>query len=395
MKTTLSLGTIAVIIILSGCQLLEIGQERPSGIAEIAAIVSEYQLQSAYSENTSSDDSLLEDSATTTSFQVSAFEILATNVTIERVLDDNGTPNDPTDDEMTITRTWTAWNELAHKEVLVRPLKPTSAAAWAGEWDANGQIEQTGTLAHYVSDMSTPFATVTLTATWQIDTGTVYLSFLERVGDRIGRDGVLNKVFVTVDANGQRTKEVIRYRLTGGNEVVVSRLVYEEWIDPDTQEVFTKVTRYVGDSSESDGYAIIRSHVDPRIVEFYSNEDLLLKRRTETRNTADRTTDVEVIFYDADGNVVNTVNGSIKVRADGDSVIVTKEFDNGRERTVTITDNGDGFTVDRNGRTYTVTFLDDGSILVETEDGTFTVTINADGSWTVEAPDGATEVVAV
>ena len=96
------LGAAVLILGLSGCDWMGVGENSTASIAEIAAIVSEYQVQSYYSGGAPEDDSLIEDAGT---FETAAFsEIAAKNMgaedlTIDRELNDNGTPDDPTDEE--------------------------------------------------------------------------------------------------------------------------------------------------------------------------------------------------------------------------------------------------------------------------------------------------------
>ncbi len=304
-----------------------------------------------------------------------------TVVTWVRIIDDKDTPDDPEDDTVTVTRTYNIWaGEFEKIEKIVRPRKPE--AGWR-LW-VDDRLVQEGTSKEFIDGVKVKEGT--LTVTWKRCGDEVSVEEVIKESYRPDRSGGIVRIVITVDDQGLNTRTKYRIRLTRDGEVVVHSFTYEEFIEDG--QVYVKIIR-------DDGYyAIVRNPLDPRITEYYTPDGILLAIVTETRSG--RTLYVEKEFFDETGNLIATRRVRIEFRFLGDQVVITKTFDNGRTGTIIIEEEENGYTVNRNGFIYRVTFIEHG---VEIHDGNgnliATVIFNDDGTWTIVYPDGTEKTVSI
>ncbi|GEM_PF-5083062 len=381
------LGGIALVF--TGCQLLPGGNPTSAkNLALLASGMLDYRDETAIAASSKLDVDDLDGKGVLTSKSLTTKTRTITRddgtvVTIVEVIDDKNTPSDPTDDMVTVTRSYDIWGGNEKEEKIVRPLKPKSS--W-DVWDANNQYEQTGiTIESFINNVKV--STGTMDITWRKSGDQVSVAKIVKETQAVGRNGAINRVVIEVDENGLQKKTRYRIKVTGEGEVVVHSFTYEEYIGDDGN-TYMKIIRDDG------SYAIVISKKNPRIVEYYTGEGILRMKVTETRDST--TGDLSVVkeIYDNEGNLVRTRNLTFSFEFVGDTVIVTKTFDNGRKVVMTVEESDNGFTVNRNGFVYNVAFQGS-DIVISDEKGNLiaTVKINEDGTWTVVYPDKEPETV--
>ena len=335
--------------------------------------------------------------AVTTETEV--FEYANVTVTVTRSLDDGDTAT-PIDDVLTVTRVRDYGFEASYVEEVVRPLRPTTALEWNSFDVGNGpegwneptvnRIDQTGSVERSLDAVR--YASGTLEATWALvpADGTVYAERITKEITDLVRSNRVRRTIITQTENGEST--LVREREVDGT--VVDRYTVGVYVDPDTGDEYPKVVRDDG------GYAVILSRGNragnPRIVEYYTSDDVLVAEFTETRNAGSGVMVSTRTYYDAEGEVIgqHTVSYTINYRrGDEDSVTITRVAA-GRQRTVEITESGEVYLVTVRGTEYrlrvkdatTVEFLDDGGSVF------MTATQNGDGSWTLVS-GGETRII--
>ena len=315
--------------------------------------------------------------------------------TITRELDDRDTPDDPTDDVLTVTRVVDYGFEASAIHVLVRPLKPTTDPDW-DSYDSGSQgwavepldaILQSGTIQNSLDAVMISSGTVE--ATWKRTGDVVYAEELVREMTSVVRPTVIHRTIITQSSDGSTS--LTREREVNG--VVVHTYTVEPWTDPDDGQIYLRIVRDDG------GYAVVRSRGnrlgDPRIVDYYNASDVLVMRVEDVRSgplglmTSTRT------FYDADGSVIATrvVTYSVNyIEGDEDKVQVTRTVD-GRTRTLTITESGDVYIVTLRGEEYRARVLDADTVEFLNANGTVYLTAErtADG-WLITSADGQTVI---
>ena len=270
-----------------------------------------------------------------------------TVVTIVEVVDDNNTPDNASDDTVTVTRTYDIWAGAQKQDKIVRPKKP--GLEWAG-WQNGSEVN----LAEIVKETH-----------------------------RIDRNGVVVKVDTVIDTDGLQTKTKYRIKVTASGDIVVHKFTYEEFIGDDGQ-VYTRIVRDDG------SYAVILQKKNPRITEYYTAEGTLRMRVTETRDKSTGELSVVKEMYDASGNLIATKNVSFQYKFLGDEVVITKIFDNGKKLTMTVQESDEGYTVNRNGFVYSVKFEGSDVLIYDADSNLIaTVTFNSDGSLTVTYADSS------
>jgi hypothetical protein len=314
-------------------------------------------------------------------------------VTITRSLNDNDTPNDETDDVLTVTRSADYGFDVPYVQVLVRPLRPDAPGT---EWDSfdggtNGwtvvpvdQIDQSGTVERFVGNVM--MADGTIDATWVWSGSFIYAGEIVKEMSDVVRPNIVRRTIIEQDASGNTS--LTREREVDG--VVVHTYTVEPWTDPDDGLTYRRVVRDDG------SYAVIRANGnragDPRVVDYYTPDDVLFMSVEEVRSGARGMMTSTRTFYDANGDItdVRTVEYAIRYTdSDDDEVQITRTA-NGRTRTITITESGDVYLVTVNGDRYEIRVVDANT--VEFLDGSGSVYMtaerNADGSWTITTPDG-------
>ena len=354
----------------AACSIL--GFQPENEIIEVADIVDEYLAIKVASDLEGTDDDLYEDENRSTSSSLSS--TLTSNTT--RELDDNGTPGDPTDDTITVTRIRTEWNGLTTRHVVTRPPRPTVANAWDSVWDLDLRYRQEGSIAVYLGDFTAPHRSGTTSALWEKRSEVVLVELTNSVEHLDGSGAVIEAV-VTIDPEtGRRSRTETRYRVVGQDTVVVSVSTSEETIDANTGE---SVHRVVSDRRE--GYALVRHRDDSRIIEFYDNNDVLEVVVTQTRNETTGRLEVRRDFY-LEGEIVRSVEGSVRYLLEDGVLTIVRERADGVSRTVTVTESERGFTIVRDGVTYTVV-VENGTMTIEFDRGIFTVQRATNGEWIV------------
>ncbi len=318
-----------------------------------------------------------------------------TVITIERSWDDNDTPDDPEDDWVTVIRTFDLWEDATKVETTRRRRRPT--AAWSG-WEDGFLVQDEGTNTVEVNGLLVRNGTIVVT--WELVDDEVVLRRIVKESQGPDRAGAIIVSRTTIDYGEEgetKTSEKIRITATEG-EVVVHSFTYEEITDPDDPEVtYTKITR-------DDGcYVIVIQPGNvrlgtPRITEHYTADGVLRARVQETRNRSTGEVSIlrTVYLYDENGDLVETVerSGTINYEftSDGEGVVITKEFDNGRTVVVEITEREEGYEITRGGTTYIVELSADQVVFYDVDGNLIaTVTLGEDGTWTVQYPDGESE----
>ena len=386
------LGILTLLFVaFTGCQLLPLGNPTSAkNLALLASGILDYRDESAIAASSKLDVDdlngkgvLVSKSLFTTTRTVTRDD--GTVVTIVEVLNDNNTPDDPTDDVVAVTRSYDIWGGNEKQEKIVRPLRPK--ASW-DVWDTNNEYEQEGiTITSFINGVKVSEGTMDIT--WRKDGDTVSVAKIVKEIHRVDRTGAINRIVIEVDKNGLQTKTRYRIKVTSSGEVVVHSFTYEEFIGDDGN-TYTKIVRDDG------SYAIVIEKKNPRVVEYYTSEGILRLRVTETRDKSTGELSVVKEIYDDQGNLVKTRNLTFSFEFVGDTVVVTKTFDNGRKVVMTVEESDNGFTVNRNGFVYSVA-CQGSDIVISDESGNLiaTVSFNQDGTWTVTYPDKESETVSL
>lgn len=405
------LGTVlAAALAVSSCALLGFGQADEVDAAFAAGGVLDYVASSGYDQvqelEVAADtyDLLVAGSGGSQSARAITTETVVreypnVTFTVTRELDDGDTPDDPTDDVLTVTRVADYGFEANAVQVLVRPLRPTADPAWDSFDPGTGPegwnvdpfdvIVQDGTVENSLDSVT--ISNGTIQATWRLAGANVYAEEIVREMTSVVRPNLVRRTIIEQAADGTTT--LTREREVDG--VVVHTYTVEPFEDPETGDVFVRITR------EDGSYAVVRERGnrlgDPRVVDSYSADDVLVMTVEEVRSgprgemTSTRT------FYDGNGAVIGTrvVTYSVSYLdgSDEDAVRITRSV-NGRTRTVEITESGDVYLVTVRGTTYrvrsvnatTVEFLDDAGNAYMTAERA------ADGGWIITTADGQTVV---
>ena len=96
-----------------------------------------------------------------------------TVVTITRIHDDKDTPSDPTDDVLTVTRSFDLWEGATKTHQIERPLRPDHDPIWG--WVASAEpdiseLEQTATIEVFIEGIKIKGGTIDVT--WRRDDNT-------------------------------------------------------------------------------------------------------------------------------------------------------------------------------------------------------------------------------
>lgn len=175
---------------------------------------------------------------------------------------------------------------------------------------------------------------------------------------------------------GERTRSETRYHVVDGELVVVSVVRYETIENSDTGEVIHRVV-----SDRREGYALVTRDGDTRTAEFYTDEDELVLVVTQVRNPETGRLEIRRDFY-SDGEILRTVEGSIRYRFEDGVLTITRERNGEESRVVTISETEDGFVIEKDGTTYFVT-VEDGQMTIATNRGIFVLIQSATGEWEI------------
>jgi hypothetical protein len=300
-----------------------------------------------------------------------------TTVEIVQITDDRGTAADATDDIVNVTRTYRVWDDTTEKiEKITRPARPE--AGWPG-WD-NDVLVQEGTVDEFLQGVRVK--TGALTVTWNRVGSDVVLREIVKDLTRVDKYGFVDRLVITVDDNGAQTKKMSRTRLSpqGGLDVVCITF----------DQVLENGISYTRGTFDDGATFIVRSERDPRVVEQYTPGGILWSRKTETASGRQRAAVID--YFDAQGNIVNTVRQTFAAQFLGDSVLV-RRTDGGRLSRMLITENERGFTVRGDRVSFTVWFVGNS---VQVYDGSMhligTVVFDDQGGCQVYMPTGTTTV---
>jgi hypothetical protein len=408
-RTTIAaIGTLVItIFLISSCSLLGIGQRDEIQASLAAGALLDYVaaqgLEQVQELDTASQTYDLEVSGAMSpsvraiTSDTTVWEFPDVTITVTREIDDQDTTT-TTDDVMTVTREYDYGFEANKVHILVRPLRPTTDPEWdsyatgdgTAGWDVDPvlKIVQTGTIENLLDDVGLSDGDVQ--ATWARVGDTIFAEEIVKELSNEVRPNVVHRTIITQSVDGETS--LVREREVDG--VVVHSFTVETYVDPDTGETFTRIVRDDG------SYAVIRARGDrlgePRIIDFYSADDLLLMRVVEVRSFGTGTITSTRTLYGPDGEVTDThvVTYSINyIEGEEDSVQITRTVD-GRTRIVTITESGAVYVVIMNGETYlmrvidnnTVEFLDDAGNVVMTAEHT------VDGDWQISIGGEVTTV---
>jgi len=316
------------------------------------------------------------------------FEFPDVTVTVTRMIDDKDTAT-PTDDVVTVTRTEDYGFEADRIHVLVRPLKPTTASEWdsymAGEdtigWmvDPLDSITQTGTIENLLDDVMISGGTVQ--ATWARGGDVIYAEQIVRETSNVVHPNVIHRSILVQTADGETS--LTREQVVDGE--VVHTFTVEPYEDPETGDLLVRIVRDDG------SYAIVRQRGNrlgsPRIVEYYTADDVLVVIVEDRASFATGTIESTRTFYGPDGEAtrVRVVTYSINyMEGDEDAVQITRTVD-GRTRILTITESGDVYIVAMGGETYRVRVVDGDTVEFLDDDGNVSMTAERthDGGWLI------------
>ena len=367
------LAVIVALTMLAGCNLFGPGSFTDTEeLAAIASAAMDYKSQQEVAALGQIEVEDLEEDGAKTLFVEETTKTLpnGTVVTITKVHDDNDTPESTEDDLLTVSRQFVMWLGEEKTEIIERPLRPE--ADWT-LWD-NDTLVQEGTCEEYIS--SVKVASGTIKATWERKEGKVRLVKVEKEYIRLDRNGIIERTIIEIDENGLESKSKIRIKVTEGNEIIIHSFVFEE-----IEENGILYTKIIGDDGR---YAIIRNKKDPRITEHYNADDLLLRISTETRDTENNVLNIEVKIFAPDGSIIDTKNITVGYKFIGNTVIITKTFDNNREVIISIEESDNGYSVNKNGLIYSVVFIENGINIYDANSNLLAeIIFNDDGTWTV------------
>ena len=397
--TLISAGTLVVAVLwISSCSLLGIGQRDEIQASLAAGALLDYVaaqgLEQVRELDTAGDTYDLEVSGGTSASiravtsDTTVWEFPDVTITITRAVDDQDTLT-PTDDIMTVTREFDYGFEANRVHILVRPLRPTTDIEWDSYATGDGTsgwsidpldtIVQDGVMENLLGDVQ--LAGGDVEATWARVGDTIFAEQIIREMSNLVHPNVVHRTIITQTVAGETL--LLREREVDG--VVVHSFTVEPYVDPDTGEILTRIIRDDG------SYAIVRARGDrvgePRIVDYYNAEDLLLMRTEEVRSLPTGTIVSTRTYYGPGGEIADTrtVTYSINyIEGEEDSVQITRTVD-GRTRIVTITESGDVYVVIMGGESYlmrvvdasTVEFLDDAGNVIMTAERT------PDGAWQI------------
>ena len=303
---------------------------------------------------------------------------------VARGLDDYG-PSAKTIEDLgngteRITRTWTRWNGVDMKSVAVRMKKPAAA----DDWSSGSIVDAAATETLYAGDLVNPVSEAELTITWKkAADATVYLYSVVRDGERIKANGDFVKTFTAWDVAHRVASRRVEY-LRVGQTVSARSIDYAYTYAGDA--IMPSEIRM--ETEGADGYALILSVADPRIVEWYSDldgdGDFEKARRVEkVRDPDTRELGITRTAYAADGSETGTSTASARVVVEDGQIRVVRTRADGSVYRVTITETVDGYSIDRNGVVYAVTVDDDGSMTIA----------GPSASWFAEQDDGGAWIV--
>jgi hypothetical protein len=344
-------------------------------IAELAASVSAYDVSRTI------DDASDAEAGLEPSLSVAAGQA---DDAVARGLEEYGpsvrTVEDLGDGTERITRTWTRWNGVAMKSVAVRMIKPASDDA---RWASGDIVDEDATETLYAGDLVNPVSEASLTITWKNEAGTVFVYSVLRDGERIRVNGDFVRTFTMWDADHRVVSRRVEYLRIG--QTVSARTIDYSYAYTGDAVVPSEIRMEI---EGADGYALILSVADPRIVEWYRDLDgdgdhELALRIEKVRNPVTRELEITRTSYAADGSVAGTSTVSARVVVEEGQIRVVRPRANGSVYRVVVTETADGYTVDRNGTIYDVSIAESGSLTITGPNGSWLAEQDSSGAWVV------------
>ncbi len=278
-----------------------------------------------------------------------------------------------------ITRTWTRWNGVDMKSVAVRMKAP---AADDPRWADGDIVDAEATEEIWVGDLTRSVSVAELTIAWRNEAGTVFVATVLREGERIRSNGDFVRTFTERDSLGRVIARRVEY-LRIGQTVAEHTITYSyAWSDGELPDEI----RMEVDGVE--GYALVLSLRDPRVVEWYRDldgdgDDELSLRVEKVRDPATGELVISRTPYAADGSAGDTTMVRARIRVEDGKITVVRTREDGSVYRVTVAETAEGYVIDRNGTAFTVVVREDGSLLVTGEVATWLAERSADGSWIV------------
>ena len=285
---------------------------------------------------------------------------------LEDALPSGKTEEDLGDGRIRITRTWTSWNGIGMKSVMTRMKKPAELdTRWPEDIVDTGATEEL-----FAGDLINPVATARLTITWRKEETNIYVYSILREGERLKANGDFVTTYTEWDSSLRIMVRKVEYLRVGEN--VAAKTIRYTYSYNGTEVVPAEI-RFTVDGIE--GYGLILSVADPRVLELYKNmdddpEEERFMRIERVRNTETGVLETTRIRYNADGTEQARNMVRVRVRVENGVVTVVRELPNGRYFRITITETADGYSIDRNGTVYTVVVNSDGSLLITCASGT-------------------------
>ncbi len=409
-----------MVFVFIGCSLnSSAGKLDPLEIAEIASLTLDYQSRQLEGEKAAMEvDDVNNDSNPSMSFHASVFGVDSepdyilddgSEVYVSRETMDNDTPDNMEDDWIVITRSFyydmdgdgTDASDLENTEVITRRPKPGNDwSVWEDQSVLNedGSFSQEGSVTRYLGDTEAPSLTGSVCVTWEKTDTVLLVSIVKETISLMTMTTTITTI--TFDDDDNPVKELLRIRISDGNEIVVHSFLYSQYEDDGFQK--TKIIR-------DDGACSVRwrdaGYIDPAGNETYAwfqesfDVNGILKRtKIETGSRTQRS--ILINIYDETGmEIVHTRSLNVRFRGNSDgSIDVIKTFDNGRVLTLGITESDTGYTIEKDGITYSVTIdLKNGTVEIIDVSGTSMgiVVIGDDGSYTVESYNGESERIEI
>lgn len=338
-------------------------------ISELAASVAAYDVSRAI-DGASDDEAGVEPSLSVDAAYRGAEDLSAS----ARLVEDLG------DGIVRVTHEWTRWNGMAMKRVAVRMGEP---AADDARWAAGDIVDEDATEALYAGDLINPVSEASLTITWKNEAGTVFVYSVLRDGERIRVNGDFVRTFTMRDADRRVVSRRVEYLRIG--QTVSARTIDYSYTYRGDAVVPSEIRMEI---EGADGYALILSAADPRIVEWYRDADgdgdyEKALRVEKVRNPVTRELEITRTAYAADGSIAGTSSVSARVVVEDGQIRIVRTRANGSLYRVVVTETADGYTVDRNGTVYTVAVADDGSMTITADGASWFADQDENGAWVV------------
>lgn len=284
------------------------------------------------------------------------------------------------DGTVRVTREWVRWNGVAMKRVAVRMKEPALDDI---RWASGNIVDADATEELYMADLANPVSSARLTITWKKVDATVFVYSLLRDGERLRVNGDFVKTFTEWNADERIVNRRVEY-LRIGASVAARTVTYAYTYEAGNVEPVQ--IRMAVDGV--DGYALVLSVADPRIMEWYRDVDgngtvEKVLRIEKTRDPDSRELQISRTTYAADGSILSTTSTTAKVTVVDGVIKVVRTRANGTVYRISVAETADGYSVDRNGTIYTIAVAEDGSMTITADGASWFVEADENGAWVV------------